>query len=76
MAESKNYMRLFNSWRRYDSLATIFSILSLILAIVNYEIDIYQKKVQGVIYTTSEQTEEDIRQEDPMVSPRYKSYWT
>ena len=41
MAESKNYMKLFNSWRRYDSLATVFSILSLILAVINYEVDIY-----------------------------------
>ena len=53
MAESKNYMKLFNSWRRYDSLATVFSILSLILAVINYEIDIYNNQIIGIVYANS-----------------------
>ena len=50
MVESKNYMKLFNSWRRYDSLATVFSIISLVLAIINYELDVYHGTVVPVSY--------------------------
>jgi hypothetical protein len=50
MAESKSYMKLFNLWRRWDLSATIFSILGLILAIINYEIDIYRGRVLPVQY--------------------------
>ena len=50
MIESKNYGKLFNSWRRYDSLTTFFSCLSLILAMLNYEIDIFKGRVLGIQY--------------------------
>lgn len=54
MAESKNYSKLFNSWRLFDSYATIFSITSLLLAMINYEIDIFKGRVQGIQYADDE----------------------
>jgi hypothetical protein len=76
MAESKNYMKLFNSWRRYDSLATIFSILSLILAVINYELDIYNNQVIGIVFANASLPVEDIYSANPMETARYKSYYT
>lgn len=37
---------IFNTWRKYDLLTTIFTTSGLILAIVNYEVDISNKKMR------------------------------
>ena len=49
MIESKNYQKLFNSWRRYDIMATVFSIAGLLLAMINYELDVYNNNISLMI---------------------------
>jgi hypothetical protein len=51
LQESKEYMKLFNSWRRCDTQASIYAILGLILAITNYEIDLYYQRIDPIFYT-------------------------
>ena len=44
----KQYFEIFNTWRRYDLLTTIFTTFGLFIAILNYELDILNKKM--IIY--------------------------
>ena len=38
--KGREYQRIFNLWRYYDSLATMFATMGLLLGIISYEIDI------------------------------------
>ena len=38
--ESKNYFIIFNKWRWMDLMSTVFALIGIVLAIVNYEIDL------------------------------------
>ena len=40
LIESQKYFRIFNYWRWLDLMSTIFAIIGLILAIINYELDV------------------------------------
>ena len=40
LEESKEYYRIFNYWRYMDLLSTIFAVIGLIIAIINYEKDL------------------------------------
>lgn len=46
--DDKEYFVIFNTWRKYDLLTTIFTTCGLFLAILNYEVDISNKKM--IIY--------------------------
>ena len=39
-ADDPEYLKIFNYWRIYDLLATIFAFIGLVCAVVNYEIDV------------------------------------
>ena len=44
--ESKVYFNIFNNWRRMDFLSTMFAMVGLVIAIINYEIDIATKEME------------------------------
>lgn len=45
--ESKNFQKLYNSWRRHDLFVTIFAMSGLIAALANYELDVINKYNTG-----------------------------
>ena len=65
--EDKEYLRIFNNWRRYDLPATVFALSGLILALINYEMDISNKDY--VIYDVDVIT---TKYEDAMQTDRFR----
>jgi len=51
--KAREYQRIFNLWRFYDSLATFFSLCGLLLGMISYEIAITDYKPQTFDIDTS-----------------------
>ena len=49
--DDPEYLRIFNYWRMYDLGATVFALLGLGCALVNYEVDIGNRDL--IIYDVS-----------------------